>query len=203
MKETIFIFCVLTLLLLGSGCTESINRNSPVDEGPAVILRYESGNLSIPPIDTSQIEVIDPDNSTANVTPIVAILLDDQRTGILLENGWKITTASKKTDEHDPNLAYVDVEFEKEGLSFFIKVDETANRTLEGHSGGAKLWVTDRISGPRPEDYHQWKRFDENSSMIYTIFDHKTDRTVMIYNKTMIFYLYPSYATIDIEGLND
>lgn len=201
MKETIFIFCALTLLLLGSGCTESINGDPPVNEGPATTLRYENGNLSIP-INISQIEVIELGNSTANITPVIAILLGDQRTGILLENGWKITTASRKTDEHDPNLAYVNVEFEKEGLSFFIKVDETANRTLEGHSR-AKLWVTDRISGPRPEDYHQWKRFDKDSSIVYTVIDHKTDRTVMIYNKTTIFYLYPSYAIIDIKGLND
>lgn len=183
---------MLALLVIGAGCTdtEGSPNNLPVDENPSVILYYENANLSIP-IDVSQIEVRDPGNFTANITSVITTLLNDQRTGLLLENGWKIASVSAATDEHDPNRTYTDVEFEKEGLSFFIMVDEAANKTLEGRCG-AKWWVTESISGPLPEDYHQWKYFDENSLITYFVIDQKNEREVMVYNKTTIFYLYPS-----------
>lgn len=203
MKTIIPIFYVLFLLVIGSGCTDFKDspENLPANETPAVILYYENGNFSVP-VNVSQIEIQSPCNSTANITLVITILLDDPRTGILLENGWNITSVAVKTEECDPNMIYTEVEFEKEGLSFFIGVDEAANRTTEGRCG-AKQWVTEPISGPLPEDYHQWKYYDEDSSMIYYVIDQKNERTVMLYNKTTIFYLYPSYSIINTEGLND
>ncbi|MFA5396309.1 MAG: hypothetical protein WC346_09910 [Methanogenium sp.] len=203
MKTIIPIFCVLSLLVIGSGCTGF--KDSPVNisanETPAIILHYENENISVP-VNVSQIEVRDPYYFTKNITSVIAILFNDPRTGILLANGWNISSVVGATDEHDPNRTHTKVEFEKEGLSFFIGVDETANRTLEGRCG-AKQWVTEPISGPLPEDYHQWKYYDEDSTMMYYVIDHKNERIVMLYNKTTIFFLYPSYATINFEGLND
>ena len=194
---------MLVLLLIGSGCinTECTPGNLSVNETPATILYYKNGNLSIP-INVLQIEVKDPGNFTANVTSVITILLGDQRTGVLLENGWNITSVSGVNDKHDPNRTHIEVEFRKEGLSFFIGVDENERRTLEGRCG-AKQWVTDRISGPLPEDYHQWKWFDEGSLITYYVIDERNERVVMIYNKTTIFYLYPSYAIIDMTGILD
>jgi hypothetical protein len=200
MRTTIPIFCVLILLVIGSGCidTEDTPANLPANETPAIILYYESANFSVP-VNVSQIEVRDPRNFTANLTAVITILLDDPRNGILLENGWNITSVAGVTDEHDPDRTYTEVEFEKEGLSFFIGVDEMANRTLEGRCG-AGWWISGSISGPLPEDYHQ---ATDKSTVTTHVFDSKNERLAMIYNKTTIFYLYPSYAIINTEGLND
>ncbi|MCK8518412.1 hypothetical protein [Methanoculleus sp. 7T] len=192
---SILLFTLMSLVFV-SGCIDSQEINPTENTTLAPFLYYERGNISTP-LNISELPVR---NSTANVTGVIETLLADQRTGILLENGWKITSVSGAVDRDSPNRRYTDVEFEKEGLSYFIEVDETANRTLEGHSG-AKLRA--RPSDSPPEDYYKWKWFDEDSSVMYGVFDRKNDRAVMIYNKTTIFYLYPSYAIIDTEGLND
>jgi hypothetical protein len=108
--------------------------NESIVPTPAAILYYKTGNLSIP-LNISQIKVQDPKNFTANVTSVIEVLLGDQRAKILFENAWNITSVRRATDEHDPNLPYADVEFQKEGLSFFIGVDEKESRTLRGYSG--------------------------------------------------------------------
>ncbi len=187
-------------LVIGSGCIdiESTAGNFMVNEGPAVILHYEDGNLSMP-INVSQIEIRDPENFTANVTAVVAVLLGDRRTGVLLENGWNITTVWRAIDEHDPNRTFVDVEFQKEGLSFFIRVDDYDRKTLKGYCG-AQWWISEPVSGSLPQDYHQ---ATDKSSRTVWVFDQKNSRVAMIYNQTTIFYLYPSYAIIDTDGLHD
>jgi len=207
MKTTIPIFCMLALLLIGSGCTDTEDSpaNLSANETPAIILYYENGNVSVP-VNVSQIEVRDPGNFTANVTSVITILLDDPRTGILLENGWNITSVAGKTDEHDPNLAYADVEFEKEGLSFFIGVDEAANRTLAGYCDAKYMVRSDdftQIGLPTPR-YHQAQPCGETKTFILDNGDDpRNPRLVMIYDRTTIFYLYPSYAIIDMTGILD
>ncbi|MDI6877619.1 MAG: hypothetical protein QMC96_12720 [Methanomicrobiales archaeon] len=200
MKTTTIVFLFCVILAMGSGCTDSrgIPDNTPENTSPAAILFYEQGNRSIP-LNISAIEVQDPKNITANVTSVIEILLDDQRTGILLENGWNITSIRRATDEHDPTLTTVDVEFRNEGLSFFIVVDEVQWKTLEGYCG-APGWISGPVSGPLPEDYHQAM---EKSSRTVWVFDHYNNRVAMVYNQTTIFYLYPSYSIIDMEGAFD
>jgi hypothetical protein len=154
---------------------------------PAPILYYKTGNQSVP-LDISQIEVLDPKNFTANVTSVLEVLLDDQRAKILLENAWNITSVRRATDEHDPNLTYVDVEFQKEGLSFFIGVDEREGLTLQGYSGAP--WGGER--SPYPKPYYQSESLRGSNTMI--VYDNRNEQSViiMIYNKTAIFYLSPS-----------
>jgi len=187
MKTSIPIFCVLVLLLIGSGCTKSTIGELSVNETPAMILYYENANMSLP-VNISQIEVRDPGNFTANVTSVITILFSDPRTGVLLENGWNITAVSGDADDHDPNRTYAEVEFKKEGLSFYIVVDDKTGRTLEGRCG-AEWWISGSISGPLPQDYHQ---ADDKSSGNVWVFDQKNRRVIMVYNQTTILFLSPS-----------
>lgn len=160
-----------------------------MSETPAKILYYENANLSLP-VNVSQIEVRDPGNFTANVTSVMTILLSDPRTGVLLENGWNITAVSEETDDFDPNRTYAEVEFKKDGLSFYIVVDDKTGRILEGRCG-AKWWISGSISGALPQDYHQ---ADDKSSGNVWVFDQKNCRVIMVYNQTTILFLYPSYG---------
>ena len=195
MKTTIPIFCMLVLLLVGSGCidTESIAGNLSVNEIPATILYYENGNLSFP-VDVSQIKVQDPGNFTVNVTSVITILLDDPRTGILLENGWAVTAISGAINDYDPNRTYADVEFEKDGLSFYILVDENERRTGDGYCSAEPMIYTGeftRLGHPIPR-YTQTKC--KQDRMMH-VFDHQDERLIMIYNGTTFYYLYPSYGS--------
>lgn len=195
------------ILFLGSGCIDvqrssgntsaniTLLENFTANKPPASIVYYLKGNLSIP-INVSQIEVRNPGNFT-NVTLVVSILLNDSRAGILLENGWNITSVTRTRDTYDLNRTYSDIEFEKEGLSFFIGVDEDMHKTLRGYSG-AQWWQSTPVSGPIPEGYHQ---SIDKSSLTYHVFDHRNNRVVMIYNQTSILYLYPSYSNFNTEGL--
>ncbi len=192
MKTPIPIFCVLVLLLIGSGCTDTKSTTGEllVNETPATILYYGNANMSLP-VNVSQIEVRDPGNFTANVTSVITILLSDPRTGVLLENGWNITAVSEETDDYDPNRRYAEVEFKKEGLSFYIVVDDKTGRTLDGRCG-AKWWISGSVSGPLPQDYHQ---ADDKLSGNVWVFDQKNRRVIMVYNQTTILFLYPSYGS--------
>lgn len=186
---------MLVLLLIVSGCidTENIAGNPLVNETPATILYCENGNLSFP-VNVSQIEVQDPDNFTVNVTSLITILLDDQRTGILLENGWNITTVSAATDGHDPNWTYADVEFENDGLSFYILVDENERRTSDGYCSADPMIYTGEfthLGHPVPR-YTQTKYKLDHMMHVY---DHQDERLIMIYNSTTFYYLYPSYGS--------
>jgi hypothetical protein len=101
------------------------------------------------------------------------------------------------SEEDGPNRTYAEVEFRNDGLSFFIGVDETARRTLDGRCG-AEWWLSTPVSGPMPEGYHQATDMLTNTNHV---FDERNKRVAMIYNDTTIFYLYPSYAIIDMEGI--
>jgi len=41
------------------------------------------------------------------------------------------------------------------------------------------------------------------STKTYHVFDERNKRLAMIYNDTTIFYLYPSYSIINMEGILD
>jgi hypothetical protein len=89
------------------------------------------------------------------------------------------------------------VEFQKEGLSFYIGVDEREGRTAGGYCG-AEVWIAEPVSGPRPGDYHQAR---DKMEGWWHVFDARNERVVIIYNSTTIFYLYPSYSIINMEGI--
>lgn len=198
MKQTAILLVTAILLAFGAGCTDSVAVNASANATPAPILYYELGNFSFS-LNISEIAVNDPENFTANATSVIEILLADQRTRILLENGWNITSARMASEEDDPNRTYAEVEFRKDGLSFFIGVDETAGRTLDGRCG-AEWWVSTPVSGPLPEGYHQAM---DKSTKTYHVFDEKNKRMAMIYNDTTIFCLHPSYSIMDMTGILD
>jgi len=151
------------------------------------------------PVDLSQIEIRGGSDFSPNVTLISSILQNDPRTGLLIENGWNITSINEKNDEKDRDQSYADVEFRKDGLSFYIGVDEQEGHTTGGY-GDAGVWVAEPVSGPRPGNYHQAK---DKMEGWWHVFDDRNERVVMIYNSTTIFYLYPSYLIIDMEGILD
>jgi len=194
MKQTPLLLVTLILLVFGAGCTDSVEVNASENTTPAPVLYYEQENTSIT-LNLSEVTVDVPGNFTANVTMVLETLLADQRAGILLENGWNITSVRMASNEDDPNRAYVEVEFRHDGLSFFIGVDETARRTLDGRCG-AEWWLSTPVSGPLPEGYHQ---ATDKSTKTYHVFDERNKRVAMIYNDTTIFYLYPSYSIINME----
>ncbi|MCK9277056.1 MAG: hypothetical protein M0P22_03085 [Methanoculleus sp.] len=198
MKQTPLLLVTLILLVFGAGCTDFVEVNASAKTTPAPVLYYEQGNTSIA-LNLSEIAVDDPENFTANATSVFEILLADQRAGILLENGWKITSVRMASDEDDPNRTYAEVEFRHDGLSFFIGVDETARRTLDGRCG-AEWWLSTPVSGPLPEGYHQ---ATDKLTNTYHVFDERNKRVAIIYNDTTIFYLYPSYSIINMEGILD
>ena len=188
----------LLLLAFGAGCTDAPETNATENVTPAPVFIYERGNISIP-INTSEIPVRSFD---ANTTEVIEILLADQRSGILLENGWKIAsvrTGFAKLRSVDPARTYVDVEFRRDepSPSFFIEVDEQ-RRAGRGHCNVPE-WEGPS-DGPYPEDYHQnWTSTNQFSA--FSVFDHHNERLIMIYNETTIFYLYPSYGKEWLQAL--
>ena len=153
---------------------------------------------------------------------ISSILQNDPRTGILIENGWDITSineplqswdiadpvrleewnatsTNEMNDKKDRARGSATVEFQNEGLSFYIGVDEQEGRTAGGYCG-AEVWVAEPVSGPHPGDYHQAK---DKMEGWWHAFDARNERVVIIYNSTTIFYLYPSYSIINMEGILD
>ncbi len=198
MKQTSLFLFIVILLVFGAGCTDSVEVNASENITPAPPLYYEQGTTSIA-LSLPEITVNDPGNFTANLTTVLETLLADQRAGILLENGWNITSVRMASEEDDPNRTYAEVEFRHDGLSFFIGVDETARRTLDGRCG-AEWWLSTPVSGPLPEGYHQATDKLTNTNHV---FDERNKRMAMIYNDTTIFYLYPSYSIINMEGILD
>lgn len=199
MQKILSIF-IMILLFACAGCvnTGPPTGNESMEEKLPMILYYENGSTTIP-INLSDIDIKERENFTANLSSVISILLDDPRTGILLKGGWTMTSATMKREESDPDRTYVEVEFQKDELSFFIGVDEQERRTLDGYCG-AEYWYATPISGPLPEGYHQAL---EKSSRTYHVFDQKNERVALVYNKTTIFYLYPSYAVSGYENINE
>jgi hypothetical protein len=190
-------FFLLLIFIAVAGCTDTegtTNNITPIvtlNPTPLIIPYHEQGNHSFP-VNISQIEVRNPENYTPNVTSIVSVLMEDLRTGILLENGWNLTAVRRGFDEDDPDRIFDEAEFRNDGLTFYIGVDPENHKTLEGYCG-AQWWLSTPVSGPLPPDYHQVT--DKATHNIW-VFDHKNERIVMAYNRTTIFYLYPSYGTL-------
>jgi hypothetical protein len=169
-------------------------KRHPHPGGPPL----RAGDVAIP-ITTSAIPVRGFDN---DVTEVIAIVLADRQAGVLLENGWNITSVRTGFAEEDPNReqGYIDVEFRSDELplSFFIEVDEEEKQTGKGRCNAT---VRDGRpgAGPLPE-YHQaaFKSRDHQRHVF-----ERNERVMMIYSSTTIFYLYPSYAIVDMEGILD
>ncbi len=207
MKTGYLLLIVLMVLLAACGCTDT---RDPIGDGEVqndatgrfpkngslTPASMDTGTTEIP-VDLSQVEITGSMDFSPDVSSIILILLSDPRAGVLLENGWNITSVNERCDEGYRDRCCVDVEFRKDGLSFFIGVDELEGHTIEGYCN-AEAWVAEPISGSLPEDYHKAKDKTEGR---WHVFDHCNERVVMIYNETTIFYLYPSYAIIDMEGI--
>lgn len=193
--HVVFLFTAI-LLVFGAGCTDYVEVDASESATPAPVLYYEQENTSIA-LNLPEITVHDSGNFTTNVTTVLETLPADQRAAILLENGWSVTSTRMVSDEDDPNRTCAEVEFRRDGLSFFIGVDETARRTLDGRYG-AERWLSTPVPGPLSEGYHQATDMLTNTNHV---FDERNKRVAMIYNGTTIFYLYPSYSIIDMEGI--
>ena len=192
MKQTPFLLFALAILVFGAGCTDPAETGMPENVTPTpAVLHYERGDVAIP-INASELPVRGFD---ANVTEVIAIVLTDRRAGVLLENGWNITSVrtSIKTGYAgvDLNRTYVDVEFRsgEESPSFFIEVDEQERRAGWGRCN-VPFWDGGLHADPNPEDYHQ----NLSTHLCYVFDHHHNERVVMVYNETTIFYLYPSYG---------
>ncbi|MDI3507078.1 MAG: hypothetical protein PWQ69_1058 [Methanomicrobiaceae archaeon] len=208
MKTKCSIYFVLMILLASCGC---IDTQKPVEDdgmndsmdgllmnGSFTPTSVATGGTGIP-VDLSQVEIRGGPNFSPNVTLISSILQNDPRTGILIENGWNITSINEMNDEKDRARGSATVEFQKEGLSFYIVISEQEGRTAGGYCG-AEIWIAEPVSGPRPGDYHQAR---DKLEGWWHVFDDRNERVIMIYNSTTFFYLYPSYSIIDIEGILD
>ncbi|KUL00183.1 MAG: Uncharacterized protein XE11_2526 [Methanomicrobiales archaeon 53_19] len=173
-------------------------------------------------VDLSQVEIRGGPNFSPNVTLISSILQSDPRVRLLIENGWNVTSITEPlqswgivdpvqldrrdvasinemSDDKDRARGSAAVEFQKEGLSFYIGVDEQEGRTAGGYCD-AEVWTGGPASGPCPGDYHQAR---DKMEGWWHVFDDRNERMVMIYNSTTFFYLYPSYSIIDMEGILD
>lgn len=226
MKTEWSLFFVLMVLLASCGCIDTRGgddvQNGTTDELPV------NGFLTPAPVNTGvsidlpEVEVRGGPDFSPNITLIASILQNDLRTRLLIENGWNITSITEPLQSWgtvdparlDPaDVTSIDeinekkiraqgsaaVEFQKEGLSFIIGVDEQEERTAGAYCG-AEVWTGGSASGPRPKDYHQAR---DKMEGWWHVFDNRNERMVMIYNSTTIFYLYPSYAIIDMEGILD
>ncbi|MDD4252760.1 MAG: hypothetical protein PHT74_06390 [Methanoculleus horonobensis] len=191
MRQNSVLLVALLLLALGAGCT-----STPENVTPAPVLHYEQGDTSIP-INVSEIPVRRFD---VNATEVIGIVLADQRAGILLEGGWKIASIRAGFEEEDPNREHIDVEFRNDelSLSFFIEVDEREERATRGRCSaivwGGRPWPDSKE--PRPEDYYQNYYLPKTGQ--FAVIDCQNERIVMVYNKTTIFYLYPSYGDANV-----
>lgn len=191
MRQNPVLLVALLLLAFGAGCIDFPEMNAT----STPILHYEQGNTSIL-INVSEIPVRTFD---VNATEVIEILLADQRAGILLEGGWNITSLRTGFEEEDPNREHIDVEFRNDelSLSFFIEVDEREERATRGRCSaivwGGRPWPDSK--GPRPEDYYQSR---PPLTDRFSVVDCQNERIVMVYNKTTIFYLYPSYGDANV-----
>lgn len=198
MKRIFILSLTLLLLALGAGCIDFPGANATETVTPAPpVLHYERGDVSIPPINVSEIPVRTFD---VNATEVIEIVLADQRAGILLEGGWQITSIRTGFEGEDPNREHIDVEFRNDelSLSFFIEVDEWERQTGRGRCSatiwrGGHPWTSEPFP-PEEEDYHQ----AVNPYMgLFVVVDHHNERVIMAYDDTTIFYLYPpSYGEV-------
>jgi len=192
MRQNSVLLVALLLLAFGAGCIDFSETNAT----STPILHYEQGNTSIP-INVSEIPVRTFD---VNATEAIEIVLADQRAGILLEGGWNITSIRTGFEEADPNREHIDVEFRNDelSLSFFIEVDEREERATRGRCSaivwGGRPWPDSKE--PRPEDYYQNYYLPKTDQ--FAVIDCQNERIVMVYNKTTIFYLYPSYGDANV-----
>ncbi|BBL67101.1 hypothetical protein [Methanoculleus chikugoensis] len=209
MKTKCSLFIVLMILLASCGCVDTREvvgddgMQNGTTEGPPINDYFTptsgaTGGTEMP-VDLSQLEIRGGPDFSPNVTLISSILRNDTRTGLLIENGWNITSITEKNDENDRAGGSAAVEFQKDGLSFYIGVDEQEGRTAGGYCD-AEIWIAEPVSGSRPEGYHQAK---DKMEGWWHVFDDRNERVVMIYNSTTLFYLSPSYSIIDTEGILD
>ncbi|WP_067049242.1 hypothetical protein [Methanofollis ethanolicus] len=172
----------LIVLLVCSGYTSTPPPTEmPVNETPTLPVLYHN-NIAV---DLSAIEINDPELFTANLTSTVSTVLLDSRAGLLLDHGWNITSARQEFDEEVLERPYVLVEFMKNGLSFYLMVDEEEGQVFGGYCG-AKVWVAGPISGPLPKDYSQ--ALDKHTRQ-WWVFDHRDESLgmVMAYDKNGIY----------------
>lgn len=199
MKHSSILLFALLLLVLVAGCTDFKALDTSKNTTPAPLLHYERGNISIS-INTSEIPMRRFD---VNVTEVIEIALVDQRAGILLENGWNITSIRTGFEEEDPDQKHIDVEFRNDELplSFFIEVNEEEKRAGKGRCSalvwGGRPWPDS--TGPLPEEVDYYQAVNPYMNLFEVIDRHK-ERVVMVYNKTTIFYLYPSYGDAHLWG---
>ncbi|KUK99202.1 MAG: Uncharacterized protein XE10_1867, partial [Methanoculleus marisnigri] len=185
MKTKCSIYFVLMILLASCGC---IDTQKPVEDdgmndsmdgllmnGSFTPTSVATGGTGIP-VDLSQVEIRGGPNFSPNVTLISSILQNDPRTGILIENGWNITSINEMNDEKDRARGSATVEFQKEGLSFYIAISEQEGRTAGGYCG-AEIWIAEPVSGPRPGDYHQAR---DKLEGWWHVFDDRNERVIMI-----------------------
>lgn len=193
MKHPTILFFMLLLLAFVPGCTDFGAPDTSKNATPSPVLHYEQGNISIP-INTAEIPVKTFD---VNVTEIIEIVLTDQRAGILLKGGWNITSIRTGFEEEDPNREHIDVEFRNDelSLSFFIEVDERERQTGRGRCNatiwGGRPWPDS--TGPLPEEVDYYQAINPYMNL-FEVIDRHNERVMMVYNKTMIFYLHPSYG---------
>jgi hypothetical protein len=194
MKRIFILSLALVFLVFGVGCVDSWGTDTPENATIPPILHYERGNVSIS-VNTSEIPVRRFD---VNVTEVIEIVLTDRRAGVLLENGWNITSVRAGFAEEDPNREHIDVEFQSDELplSFFIEVEEEEKQTGKGRCNatiwGGRPWP--ESTGPCP-DYYQAANLYMNR---FEVIDRNNERVLMVYNKTTIFYLYPSYGDANV-----
>jgi len=208
MKTKCSLFFVLMIMLASCGCIDTRGAvgdggmNDTMDgllmNGSFTPASVATGSTGIP-VDLAQVEIRGGSNFSPNVTLISSILQNDPRTELLIENGWNVTSINEMNDEKDRARGSATVEFQKEGLSFYIGISEQEGRTAGGYCG-AEIWIAEPVSGPRPGDYHQAR---DKLEGWWHVFDDRNERVIMIYNSTTFFYLYPSYSIIDIEGILD
>ena len=198
MKHPSILLFALLLLVFGAGCTDLGAPDTSKNATPAQILHYERGNVSIS-INTSEIPVRSFD---VNVTEVIEIALADQRSGILLENGWNITSIRTGFEEKDPDQKHIDVEFRNDELplSFFTEVDEEEKRAGRGRCSapfwGGRPWLD---TGPLSEEVDYYQSVNPYMNL-FEVIDRHNEKVMMVYNKTTIFYLYPSYGDAHVWG---
>jgi hypothetical protein len=203
-KYLFFYFIFILLILITTGCLNYSDdpENFQANETVPVTFHYNNDSSSIS-VNMSAIEVNDIEDSPAKIASVIDIALDDPRAGILLENGWTIVSFSKPGNKDMAGNPSAELEFRKDNLSFYLDIDEEGMTTTGGYSD-AVGWISGSVSGPLPLGYHKSKDKATGRWYVLNIQSNSSNSTVaMIYNDTTIFYLYPSYSIIDLEGLYD
>jgi len=195
MKQTPLLLVTLILLVFGAGCTDSVEVNASENTTPAPVLYYEQENTSIT-LNLSEVTVDVPGNFTANVTMVLETLLADQRPGFCLRTGGTL-----------PRFGWPRMRMTRTGRmskwssgTMDCRSSSGSTKRPAGRSTGVagRVVALDTRIGALPEGYHQ---ATDKSTKTYHVFDERNKRVAMIYNDTTIFYLYPSYSIINMEGI--